>query len=104
MSIVPCDSFGNPGATGATFTVRMLYPGSNNVTPVTVTPSGTARQGRLVATVIPKAVGNPALQVRAPCNHPSDTCLLFEHVLQPWMMRVSACVPDGFLPCRSRNS
>lgn len=64
MSIVPCDSFGNPGATGATFTVRMLYSGSNNVTPVTVTPSGTAVQGRLVATVIPKAVGNPALQAR----------------------------------------
>ena len=62
MSIVPCDAFGNPGATGATFTVRMLYPGSNNVTPVTVTPSGAGSQGRLVATVIPKAVGNPALQ------------------------------------------
>lgn len=64
MTIVPCDAYGNPGATSATFTVRMLYSGTNNVTPVTVTPAGAGVQGRLVATVIPKAVGNPALQVR----------------------------------------
>ena len=33
MTIVPCDSYGNPGGTGATFTVRLLYGGTNQVTP-----------------------------------------------------------------------
>jgi hypothetical protein len=66
MTIVPCDSYGNPGGTGATFTVRLLYGGTNQVTPCTVVP-GAAGSGRLVATVVPKEVGTPSLQVSARC-------------------------------------
>jgi hypothetical protein len=66
MTIVPCDSYGNPGGTGATFTVRLLYGGTNQVTPCTVVP-GAAGSGKLVATVVPKEVGSPSLQV---CNSP----------------------------------
>ena len=67
MTIVPCDSYGNPGGTGATFTVRLLYGGTNQVTPCTVVP-GAAGSGKLVATVVPKEVGTPSLQVRSVKN------------------------------------
>jgi hypothetical protein len=63
MSIVPCDAHGNAGGSGATFTVRLLYSGTNAVTPCTVVP-GAAGSGKLVATVVPRSVGTPSLQVR----------------------------------------
>jgi hypothetical protein len=61
MTIVPCDSFGNPGAGGAGFIVRLKYP-SGDATPVPVTPSGDGC-GNLVASITPKVIGTPTLQI-----------------------------------------
>ena len=61
LVIVPCDSFGNPGATGAGFTVRLKYP-TGEATPVPVSPAGNARAS-LVAMITPKVIGSPTLQI-----------------------------------------
>jgi hypothetical protein len=61
LVIVPCDAFGNPGATGAGFTVRLKYP-TGEATPVPVSPAGNARAS-LVAMITPKIIGAPTLQI-----------------------------------------
>lgn len=61
LTIVPCDSFGNAGAGGAGFIVRLKYP-SGDATPVPVAPSADGR-GNLVASITPKVIGTPTLQI-----------------------------------------
>jgi hypothetical protein len=61
LVIVPCDAYGNAGATGASFTVRLKYP-SGEATAVPVSPAGNAR-ANLVACVTPKIIGTPTLQI-----------------------------------------